>query len=394
MAKWTVAHVREHLQGACDLELFTLPLYLTAAYSTRAPLLDGEPKYDTSIGWEFDPAWDESQRAQWAFNLLYSVSVQEMLHLLLARNVATALGRTIVIDRPPAIPDYSTGGIVPHLLQLDPAHFRPEADIGPFTVKIGPLDQNQIDLFKAIEVPEHLTYHPVHACAGQTGPNPPYSSISAFYDALLTGINECWDELYPHENASFAQLFQYGAIFAGAYDPVAVGGAPAAGGGPPDPPYTREDAKKTIADMLHMIIWQGEGGPQAGATVYEKLELPRPAALHNLGVRLPKTTPGIDLSGGYSDDHFSHWARFSALKEQVVAGRIPTWGKTGDGSQWHMDRAYMSVLKVLTAGFDPANYPYQPMTLPYLNLSSMWGMGGDMAALWTKDTQPGWRYKG
>lgn len=387
MPKWTAQDVRQHLQWACDLELFTLPLYLTAAYSIKAPIVNGSPMYDPHIGWEFDDNWSESQRAQWAFNIVYSVAIQEMLHLMLARNVATALGRTVVIDQPPAIPNYDTGGIVPHLLELDPKDYKEEANIAPFQVRLGPLDENQINLFLAIEVPEELVRRkrrPHH------GPNAPYRSIGEFYDALVTGIRACWDDLYQHQNASYADLYQYGAYFADDYDPVYVGGDSKPGVAP-DPPYTPADAKKTIADILHMIIEQGEGGVQTAVLVYERLGVARLQQRHP-PVRFPVRFPGAKLEEMFPDDSYSHWGRFSALKPHVLAGQIPTWGTDGQASQWHLKHDYAGALKVLTAGFDPANYPYEPVTLPFLNLASMWSMGGHLTQLWANNTQPDFEY--
>ena len=391
MPKWTAQEVRQHLQWACDLELFTLPLYLTAAYSIKAPIVNGSPRYDPRIGWEFDDNWNESQRAQWAFNIVYSVAIQEMLHLILARNVATALGRTVVIDQPPAIPNYDTGGIVSHILELDPKDYSEDANIGPFHVGLGPLDENQVNLFLAIEAPEELTRRERRPDDGpNTGPHAPYRSIGEFYDALLTGINVCWEDLYPHENASSADLHQYGAYFADDYDPVYVGGDSQPGAAP-DPPYTPADAKRTIADILHMIIEQGEGGGQAAALVYKRLGVARPK-LRRQPLRFPVRLSGAKLEGMFPDDAASHWSRFSALKPPVLTGRIPTWGTDGQASQWHIKHDYAGALKVLTAGFDPANYPYQPLTLPFLNLASMWSMGGHMTQLWANNTQPDLTY--
>lgn len=51
---WTPKHVRKHLKNAVYLEMWTIPLYLTAAYSikvplnpntTELPLIDGAAAY-------------------------------------------------------------------------------------------------------------------------------------------------------------------------------------------------------------------------------------------------------------------------------------------------------------------------------------------------------------
>jgi hypothetical protein len=143
-----------------------------------------------------------------------------------------------------------------------------------------------------------------------------------------------------------------------------------------------------------MIVEQGEGGCQDSGTVYEKLEIPPPKQLPRLAIRFPVTYPGALPDAEYPDDSYSHWERFSSLKPRVLAGQIPIWNTGGGESQWHIKHDYAGALKVLTAGFDPANYPYQPVTLPFLNLASMWSMGGHLTQLWANDTQPDFSYDG
>src|SRR5919199_113961 len=64
---WNLPVLRQHLQDAVELELFTIPLYLTAWFSIRDP---------------------QSQAAQ----TIYSVVKEEMLHLELVCNVLNATG--------------------------------------------------------------------------------------------------------------------------------------------------------------------------------------------------------------------------------------------------------------------------------------------------------------
>ena len=65
--KWTKEELHKHLQGAVDLELWTIPFYMSALYSIKNP---ADPTY----------------------RLIQSVVYQEMLHVELACNIANAYG--------------------------------------------------------------------------------------------------------------------------------------------------------------------------------------------------------------------------------------------------------------------------------------------------------------
>src|SRR5688572_2520585 len=65
--QWTLEQLQEHLQAAVDLEFWTIPYYMAAAYSIK----------------------DQGEEA---FQLVLSVVNQEMLHVQLAANIANAYG--------------------------------------------------------------------------------------------------------------------------------------------------------------------------------------------------------------------------------------------------------------------------------------------------------------
>ena len=83
------------LQKAFELEFYTIPLYLTALYSIK----DG---YNTE-----------------AYNIIRSVVMQEMLHMLQAANLLISVGGRPVIDSATTAPKYPAtglpGGVLPHL---------------------------------------------------------------------------------------------------------------------------------------------------------------------------------------------------------------------------------------------------------------------------------------
>jgi hypothetical protein len=133
------------IQSAVDVELFTIPLYMTALYSIRgtypAPI-DGQNVWP---GLRPDPT--STSPSQRAFNAIFSVYVQEMLHLQLAGNIASAMGL------PPAMnaPTYD-GTTLPCIGDLKDMEGYEDVK-----VVLGPLDRNQIRLFLAIENPDWVS---------------------------------------------------------------------------------------------------------------------------------------------------------------------------------------------------------------------------------------------
>ncbi len=114
-ARPRVEHVRSALQQAIELEHSTIPPYLYALYS-------------------LDP-----ERNAPAAAILRSVVIEEMLHMVLAANVLSALGGRPVIDRPDFIPEFPSrlpGGVE-----------------GQLTIHLSPLTRAQLLAFIEIEEP-------------------------------------------------------------------------------------------------------------------------------------------------------------------------------------------------------------------------------------------------
>ncbi|MCX2729273.1 ferritin-like protein [Saccharopolyspora sp. NFXS83] len=113
--------LRHFLQAALQIELTTIPLYLTAMYSIR-------------------PGANEE-----SFYVMRSVVLEEMLHMTLAANLINALGGKPILDKVRNIPHYpakapySAESVAPFPLR----HFSPEA----------------LDMFIAIESPPYGKPH-------------------------------------------------------------------------------------------------------------------------------------------------------------------------------------------------------------------------------------------
>lgn len=191
---WTEDNVREYLQHAVYLELWTVPLYLTAAYSINVPVdattgrpemvnLDDLPKNQDG-SYDFAEFTNE-QASQYAFDSVLSIAIQEMLHLELAANILNAVRPA---GQPPKNGSWVkfTGEYAPSYKQPPPCLPTPPAGL---TLKFGPLDQDRLNLFMWIEQKG--------SDAQEERFLPEYDSIGDFYHALSYGLTACWSELYP-----------------------------------------------------------------------------------------------------------------------------------------------------------------------------------------------------
>lgn len=205
---WTPVLVRQQLQNAVYLELWTIPMYLTAAYSVKAlvndkthrPEIVDQTDLPTNPDGSYDFAKFTSDQAnQYAFNSVLSVAIQEMLHLELAANILNAIRPDI--DYPsqiisPANPWVRfTGPFAPSYSQAPPS-ITPNLPDG-VTLGLGPLNENQVQLFQWIEHKDETVCAPDPQAYSAT-----YNSIGDFYTALSYGLAVWWPELYPPKYCS------------------------------------------------------------------------------------------------------------------------------------------------------------------------------------------------
>ena len=138
----TLADLRRHLQWAVELEHATVPPYLCALYS-------------------LDPA-----RNPEVAEIMGSIFVEEMLHMLLAANLLNAVGGRPRIDTPRMLAPY------PRSL--------PHAD-GSFEVSLLPFGAEALEIFLKIEQPSA-------PCAAPE--SDAYETIGQFYDAIERGMGD------------------------------------------------------------------------------------------------------------------------------------------------------------------------------------------------------------
>jgi hypothetical protein len=249
---WSVDDLYKNLQHAVDLELWTIPLYLSALYSIRD--LDKMEKKDYPV----------------SAKLLVSVAVQEMLHLELASNLCIALGHVPEFERP----HYDDPTRIP-FIHPDPADL-PERLRG-YVVGIGPLDQNQLKLFCAIELPEVPSKI---AWADKDS----YDSIGELYEALKVGVTKLWGSCYVGAQKDYMQA----AAFEG-YTPrlnIDIG-------------FSQKITDlKSALDSIDAIVAQGEGA--SGHNVPREFEP-------------PKQTDAQQYHSGWFAPTLSHYQKLSII---------------------------------------------------------------------------------
>lgn len=163
-ASWNKSDLYRHLQHALDLELWTIPLYLTALYSIR-DLTKTNPK-DYPV----------------AAKLIYSVVVQEMLHVELVCNLSNALGHAPRFKQP----HYDASRGIPF---IHPKHHLVPDELKGYEVKPQALSAQCLRLFCAIELPQ-----PLQEIVWEHERE--YNSIAEVYKAIELGVIALWDSCY------------------------------------------------------------------------------------------------------------------------------------------------------------------------------------------------------
>lgn len=156
-----LACVQAIAQAAVNVELFTIPLYMTSLYSvhgTHQINSEGSTLY-TGRWWPglAPTAGKTLTTNQQVFNKVYSVFIEEMLHLQLAANMSSKLGFTPVFTSNALQTDnygwhcYAKDSTtIPHILDFtDWKGTNP--DLSTMTVELRAMNETQVELFLAIE---------------------------------------------------------------------------------------------------------------------------------------------------------------------------------------------------------------------------------------------------
>ncbi|HSN09312.1 MAG TPA: ferritin-like protein, partial [Hanamia sp.] len=172
-AFWKKTDLHRHLQHALDLELWTIPLYLTSLYSIR------------------DLTKIKQQDFPEAARLIFSVVVQEMLHVELVCNLSNALGYAPRFK----FPEYDVSKGIPFI--HPPLNALPDILRG-YQVKPQALNRESLQLFCAIELP-----HPKKETIWENESQ--YDSIAELYEAIKIGVASLWKTCYVGESKNLKQ---------------------------------------------------------------------------------------------------------------------------------------------------------------------------------------------
>lgn len=301
------AALRALCQAAADVELFTIPLYMTALYSIRgtyAAPADGQQLWP---GMRPVPASSDDPN-QLAYNAIFSVYVQEMFHLQLASNLCSAMGLSPTFQAP----KYG-GTTIPCIGDLSKVPGYEDVK-----VELGPLDYDRIKLFIAIETPDWEAPGPKPAVpfAGWTRGDdlPEFATIGHLYDCIA----EYMDLEYTDGQTLFEKTWDKDAVQVDLFDFVDSGHPAEVYPDMPvklDPTMTVDEARAAAGTIITAIIEQGEGSTETDPDVQAEYV---PSAL---GLTQDRGTD--DAAVRVFWDQLGHWNRFQFVSQ--ILDQVETW---------------------------------------------------------------------
>jgi hypothetical protein len=383
--------VRWIAQAAVNVELFTIPLYMTTLYSIEGshPITGkGNDFYKGRI-WpgakaaaftdvpKDKPGWGNKQ----AFNIIFSVFIQEMLHLQMAANIATAIGHTPCFTDP-ALQDRNNGWIcygpaltaIPTIVDL-----RDTATYTDVKVNVGPLDEDRIELFLAIEQPQEDAERDIVRHTEQYFPKVPFDGGDPDYDPAAADIwfgsigymYQCYRDYlqirYDDGSCLWDHVFDQNGQQNDLFNAFSFPGHPMREYMGVETTVALTDsgiAFRQALNMMNAITDQGEG-----ATLKARLRLANEAGmLKSVEVRYRpdrdalesdypsysdtgEQVPSGDAAARFDNDGEDHFARFKEVRNLMRDGGIVTWDKAGKAGNW-------TAADLTTADYDPDNNPY------------------------------------
>jgi Ferritin-like len=333
--QWTKDELYTNLQAAVDVELWTIPLYLTALYSIQNLNSGNQQNYPV------------------AAKLIESVVIEEMLHLQLASNVCNALGYSPQMN----FPVYDAAEGIPFLKVTVPPQYQ------GYQVQLGGLDLNQLKLFCVIELPEPQTTPDWET---QTK----YNSIGELYQALEIAVTNLWSSLYIGDADNIKQQANFSDYLA---------------------KFNQGDGFSQIVNTLdtalgamQAIVGQGEGNPSGN-------EIPDP----DQPPSEPTDPSGYDPSDYDPSD--SHYVKFNTIFNDIVADAnvppvyplIPNPDKQQLAEQANamiqLKQSYESFLQQLESGF---NTPQANNQMPGSFYSNMFNLQNMITTVWQTGAVP------
>jgi hypothetical protein len=368
--------LRAIAQAAIDVELFTIPLYMTSLYSIQgmhAITGKGNDFYQGRLWPGAKTSASPRTANDQAFNLVFSVFIQEMLHLQMAANMATVVGvkpsftATALQDKRHGWTCYGpTNSVIPNIIDLKDTVAHEDVP-----VNVGPLSEDLVRLFLAIEQPEkdaranikrdkEKDYFPeVPFATWKPGqPLPRFGTIGwmyqCYYDYLsltYTDGSTLWDAVFKStavQNDLFNSFSSPGhpmREFMGFETTIAT--------------TDQAIAYEQMVSMMDAITDQGEGSeivrrPAQLQAVKPKYQ-PSDTALRadypsydDTGAQIPSA----DAVARYDNDGLDHYERFQKVRDLLP--QVVTW------PQWLARTGGWTAAELVGPGYDPDN----PLKLP------------------------------
>jgi hypothetical protein len=361
--------VRTLAQAAINVELFTIPLYMGTLYSIHGMHEINAAGQTFYKGRRWPGAATSRAPAtpnDRAFNTLFSVFIQEMLHLQLAANIAACMGQK---------PDFTSDAlqndrhgwtcygpnehVIPHIIDL-----RDTTTYAEVRTDLAPLDKRQLQLFLAIEEPEAQAvtrirpdklgdYFPPVPFADWTASKterdlPMFGTIGYMYECMVAYMTI----EYEDGTSLWDYVFSAGALQRELFNTPSGGHPMAEYPGFPTlvPTASPSEALSGAIDMICAITDQGEGST-IGESVRQMLAArQRAAALNALNHVQPdyrssdkalkldypsydadgKPVRSADAEARFKSDGKDHYERFASLNKEIH--EIVTW------REWHQAR--------------------------------------------------------
>ena len=381
------AAVRAIAQAAVSVELFTIPLYMATMYSiygTHQINSKGVRYYEGRQWPGMSTTAAPKSAEQKAFNIIFSVFIQEMLHLQMAANIATAIGAAPCFTGSELQdqqhgwtcygPDLST---IPHIVDL-----KDTSGYSQVRVDLEELNDNQCELFRAIEQPEeqareqlrafdsvnHTKYFPEVPLAGWTPGKhvhdlPLFGTIGYMYECYARYISI----EYTDGETLWQKLFVNNSVQQDMFNTRVDGHTEAefprfdTSFGPNVQDGGQISSFNKAIDMMAAITDQGEGSDGAikryrrnvGAMLMavqpdyrenlDALKADYPAYANN-----GEDADSRDASARHDSAQYDHYERFGQVKDLLP---VQTW------AQWHAAGNRWDAALLTNEYYNPATAP-------------------------------------
>ncbi|MDB5138381.1 MAG: hypothetical protein JWR12_297 [Mucilaginibacter sp.] len=347
------------VQTAVNVELFTIPLYMTTMYSIQGmhQVTGQNDMYKGRLWPGGAPTYKPQTENATAFNTIFSVFIEEMLHLQLASNLANLLGITPKFTYLSPAPGYAwdcynnNSTVLPGIVDFKDC--KPEyngINYNNIRVKLDDLNYTQNDLFLAIEAPEEDSkgrikeeyrdkyIHTAPLKGWRPGVQlPMFGSIGMMYQLIWDYLEITYIDDNGLESTLFEKMYSPSSLQQDIFNTVSKGhpymefqGLETTVAG-----WLPEKAKELVFKLISAITDQGEGadiiktmrGPamlQAVQETYRASDTALKAdypSYTDTGVKTESTHAYARFSNGALD----HYERFLEIREDIESGKIVTW---------------------------------------------------------------------